>query len=80
MKTISNLSLNVLTSLLIFFILTAPHIFYMTTYKSNIYINDIGEVVSEVSAIGFTYSVYAIILCSIASAILGRVITKKLEN
>jgi len=71
------LFLNIILSLLIFFILTSPHIIYMLTYHSDIYIDHTG-VVRNISAIGFRYSMIAIIFCSLSSVILGRLIVNKL--
>jgi hypothetical protein len=70
--------LNIILSLLIFFILTSPHIIYMLTYHSDIYIDHTGQLVRNVSAIGFRYSMTAIIFCSLSSVILGRLIMNKL--
>jgi len=72
------LFLNIILSLLIFFILTSPHILYMLTYDSDIYIDHTGQVVRNVSAIGFRYSMTTIFICSLSSIVLGRLIMNRL--
>jgi hypothetical protein len=71
--------LNILLSLVIFFVITSPHILYMLTYDSDIYIDHAtGEFVRSVSAIGFPYSMLTMVICAVSSGILGKLILDRI--
>lgn len=72
--------LNVLMSLAIFFLLTSPHIIYMITYDSNIYVNSSGEVVKDITAYGFRYSLVGILTCSFLSVVFGKLLTNRITK
>ena len=72
--------LNALMSLAIFFLLTSPHIIYMITYDSNIYVNSSGEVVKDITAYGFSYSLAGILTCSLLSGIIGTFLTNRITK
>ena len=71
------LFINMIISLFIFFILTSPHILYMMTYDVD-YNFDSGNLIKYESTIGFPYNMISIILCSISSIILGRLVTNEI--
>ena len=75
-----NLFLRLATTLIVFFILTLPHLLYMITFEANIYTNEAGKYETNITAWGIPYSYNIMIVVAIVSGVLGAIIAHKISN
>lgn len=72
------LNLTICVTFVLYTLLTLPHFLYMITYDANIYINEFGKVVTEISAIGFPYPRKMFIIIPPITIILSKKIVDKI--
>jgi hypothetical protein len=71
--------LQLMITLSVLIVLTSPHLLYMFTFDTTIYINGAGKLVTHVYAWGIPYTTTVMCVLAGVSVVLGSIITNAIK-